>query len=74
MAKEAVLRHSAKAAAHAGTDLDSIGEGADAAIVLASVIPEVETAGPLWSQLDRAVAAPVPESIRAGVVRIALLE
>lgn len=53
MAKRAVMRLFAKADLDAGTDAESGGEAAQAAIKGATLVPEVATADSLWSPPDK---------------------
>lgn len=50
--KEAVVRHFAKAAPKAGTELQLSAEAAETAVKMALPVPLVATADPLWSSPD----------------------
>lgn len=53
MAKQAVVRHFAKACLDVLTDAELSGEAAEAAIKVAALVPKMRTADLLWSSPDQ---------------------
>lgn len=67
LAKEAVLRELAKAAAHDSLDIKLSGKAAKTAVVVASFVPNIAGTDPLWSPPD---GLPLYRCLTRGVLSI----